>query len=55
MLHYLAGQIVGICLGIVVGAFMPAIGRKIKGLFVKETTSAKSAATSELGAIAKKL
>ena len=29
--------------GFVVGAFTPAIGRKIKALFVKETTAAKAA------------
>lgn len=28
--------------GLVVGAFMPAVGREIKSWFVKETTAAKT-------------
>lgn len=34
-------------IGIVVGAFIPAVGRKIKALFVKETKSAEVAVESE--------
>lgn len=36
MFHFLAGQLVGLGIGFVAGAFTPSIGRKIKGLFVKE-------------------
>jgi hypothetical protein len=38
--HYLFGQLVGIGIGFVIGAFMPAIGRKIKALFVAKTDAA---------------
>lgn len=55
MWHYLAGQAVGLALGIVVGAFMPAIGRKIKGLFVKETQYVEGQVKSGLGSIGKRL
>lgn len=34
--------------GFVVGAFTPAVGRKIKALFVKETSAAKVAVTAEV-------
>ena len=38
--------------GFVVGAFTPAVGRKIKSFFVKETTAAKTAVTSAAGSAA---
>jgi hypothetical protein len=37
MLHYLFTQLPGMGIGFVVAAFTPWVGRKIKGLFVKET------------------
>lgn len=43
---FLAAQIPGAALGFVVGAFTPAIGRKIKSFFVKETTAAKNKVVS---------
>ena len=42
------GLIVGIVLGVVVGSFMPALGRKIKALFVKESTSVKTAVEKKI-------
>jgi len=39
----------------VAGAFTPAVGRKIKALFVKETTAAKTAVSAEAAVVAKKL
>jgi len=39
----------------IAGAFTPAVGRKIKALFVKETGVAKSDAKSEVTAVEKKL
>jgi hypothetical protein len=33
MLHFLGGQVVGLVLGFLVGAFTPSIGRSIKHLF----------------------
>jgi len=45
--------------GYIAGAFTPSIGRKIKSLFVKETTAAKTAVSTavstEAVAVAKKL
>lgn len=38
--------------GFVVGAFVPAIGRKIKSLFVKETTAAKTAVDAKATQVA---
>jgi hypothetical protein len=40
--------------GLVAGAFMPAVGRKIKSFFVKETTAAKSAVESAASSAVKK-
>jgi hypothetical protein len=34
----------GVLVGFVTGAFTPAVGRKLKALFVNKTTAAKSAA-----------
>lgn len=34
--------------GFVVGAFTPAVGRKIKALFVKDTTAAKLAVEAKV-------
>lgn len=39
--------LLGAVLGFAVGGFTPAVGRKIKSLFVKETTAAKTAVTTE--------
>lgn len=55
MWHYLGGQAVGLVLGFVAGAFTPAIGRKIKGLFVKETQYVEDSVKSGLGNIGKRL
>ena len=41
--------------GFVVGAFTPAVGRKIKAFFVKETTVLKADAKSAEASVAKKL
>lgn len=35
-------MLIGIGIGLVVGAFIPSVLRKIKGLFVKETTVIKT-------------
>jgi hypothetical protein len=53
--HYLFGQLVGIGIGVVIGAFMPAIGRKIKALFVKDTQYVESKAKSGLADLTKHL
>jgi len=39
---------IGVVLGVVVGSFMPALGRKIKALFVKESTSVKTAVEKKI-------
>lgn len=41
--------------GFVVGAFTPAIGRKIKSFFVKETTVLKADVKADEAAVAKKV
>jgi hypothetical protein len=48
-------QLPGAGVGFVIGAFTPSIGRKIKALFVKETTKAKIAVETEVKAVEKKL
>jgi hypothetical protein len=48
-------QLPGAGVGFVVGAFTPAVGRKIKALFVKETSAAKAAASSAVSNVAKKI
>lgn len=45
-------SIVSAVIGYVAGAFTPSIGRKIKSLFVKESTAAKTAATSTVAGVA---
>jgi len=40
--HYLAGQVVGMAIGFVAGAFFPAVLRKIKSAFVAETKGVES-------------
>lgn len=47
--------IVAAGVGFVVGAFTPAIGRKIKSFFVTETTAAKAVVTTDVAAAVKKL
>jgi hypothetical protein len=37
-------SIISAAIGFTAGAFIPSIGRKIKALFVKETTAAKAVA-----------
>jgi hypothetical protein len=51
MFHYLIGAGVGF----VVGAFTPGVLRKIKSLFVSETTKVKADVKTEVAAAAKKL
>lgn len=46
---FLVAQLPGAGVGFVAGAFTPSVLRKIKALFVKETTAAKAAVQSELG------
>lgn len=41
--------------GYVAGAFTPAVGRTIKGWFVKETTAVKTAVKTDVSAVEKKL
>ena len=59
MFHYLAGQVIGIGMGLIAGAFVPSLMRKIKALFVKETKAAEAAVLSKVASvnsdIAKKL
>jgi hypothetical protein len=55
MLHFLGGQLVGLGLGFVAGAFAPAVGRKIKSLFVYEAAKAKAEVGKIAGAVEKKL
>ena len=50
-----AGGAIGAGIGFVVGAFTPAIGRKIKGLFVKQTQAANKAVQGAASSVAKKL
>jgi len=51
MFHYFAGQVVGIGMGLIAGAFVPSLMRKIKALFVKETKAAESAVVSKVDAV----
>jgi len=44
---FVFAQAPGAAVGFIVGAFMPAVGRKIKALFVKESTAAKVAIKAE--------
>ena len=55
ILSYIASQLPGAAFGFVVAAFAPAVGRKIKALFVKETKALKASAVAEEAKIAKKL
>lgn len=41
--------------GFIAGAFTPAVGRKIKSYFVKETKAASAAVQTDVSAAAKKL
>jgi len=43
MVSQMAAYAIGGGCGVVAGAFCPAIGRKIKSLFVKKTQAAKAA------------
>jgi hypothetical protein len=52
---FLAGQGFGLSIGVVAGAFMPAVGRKIKALFLKVVNSIKSRLSSEAVKVVKKL
>jgi hypothetical protein len=47
--------IVAAGLGFVVGAFTPAVGRKIKALFVKETTAVATTVKTDVAAAVKKV
>jgi hypothetical protein len=42
-------SLISVGIGYVAGAFTPGILRKIKALFVKESTAAKTAATAAVG------
>jgi hypothetical protein len=42
MLSFLVHQLPGMGIGLLVGAFMPAVGRKLKALFVEESKAAES-------------
>ena len=55
ILSYVVSQLPGAAFGFVVAAFAPAVGRKIKALFVKESTALKASAKAEEQKIAKKL
>jgi hypothetical protein len=48
MFHFLGGQVLGIGIGFVVGAFAPALGRKLKALFVKEASALKADVAKKL-------
>lgn len=39
--HYLSGQLVGMVIGFIIGAFTPGIGRMIKGWFSREAAVVK--------------
>jgi hypothetical protein len=41
-------SLVCVAVGFLVGCFTPAIGRKVKALFVKETQAAETAVKSKL-------
>jgi hypothetical protein len=45
---FVFAQLPGAAVGFIVGAFTPAIGRKIKALFVKETQKAVIAIKAEV-------
>lgn len=47
--------IVAAGIGYIAGAFTPAVGREIKSWFVKESTAAKTAVTTDATAAVKKL
>jgi len=51
----MVSAIVAAGVGFVVGAFTPAVGRKIKALFVKESQAAKTAVTNDAAALVKKV
>ena len=55
ILSYIASQLPGAAFGFVVAAFAPAVGRKIKALFVKESTALKASAKAEAAKIKSKL
>lgn len=55
MFHYLAGQVVGLVIGFIAGAFTPSIGRIIKGWFVKETKYVEGQVKSGIGSVTKHL
>lgn len=53
-----ANVLLGVALGVVAGAFLPTIGRKLKAMWVKETSAGKKAVLADvamLEAEAKKL
>ena len=55
MIINLVAQVPAAAVGFVVGAFTPAIGRKIKAFFVKETTTLKADVKADEATVAKKL
>ena len=55
ILSYVVSQLPGAVVGFVAGAFCPSILRKIKALFVKESTALKASAKAEAAKIKSKL
>lgn len=49
------GTLIGAGIGFVVGAFTPAVGRKIKSFFVTETNAVRSAAQKDVTSISSKI
>ena len=52
MVHYLAGQVVGMVIGFGVCAFTPRIGRLIKSVFVGKTQAAEATIKSTVTGVA---
>lgn len=49
---FAAAQLPGAAVGFVIGAFTPAIGRKIKAYFIKEASAVKASVASGVGKVA---
>lgn len=52
---FVVENVPGAAVGFVAGAFLPAVGRKIKALFVKETTQVKAELKAEVVKVETKL
>lgn len=55
ILDFVVKEIPGAAVGFVVGAFCPAVLRKVKAFFVKETTALKSDIKADATKVEKKL